>query len=88
MIESWMVTLLISVVTIVSSFAVIKVKVKEGDERDIQHENRLKKLEQFMNENKPVLLHFNKIEDSFTHKIDEHGKAIVELYQKHIKLLQ
>lgn len=80
--ESWMVSLVIALVGVVSSFAVIRQKVNEGGNKDQEQDKRLTELEKFMNEKNPMLNHFSKIEEAYGKKLDNHSRDITELQQK------
>lgn len=80
--ESWMVSLVIALVGVVSSFAVIRQKVNEGGNKDQEQDKRLTDLEKFMNEKNPMLNHFSKIEEAYGKKLDTHSRDITELQQK------
>ena len=80
--ESWMVSLVIALVGVVSSFAVIRQKVNEGGNKDQEQDKRLTELEKFMNEKNPMLNHFSKIEEGYGKKLDNHSRDITELQQK------
>jgi len=80
--QGWEISLFIAVSGVVGSFAVIRNKVNEGGTKDSEQDKRLKELEQFMNEKRPLLQHLSKVENAFGKKLDEHGNSIVELNQK------
>lgn len=80
--ESWMVSLVIALVGVVSSFAVIRQKVNEGGNKDQEQDKRLTELEKFMNEKNPMLNHFSKIEEGYGKKLNKHSMDITELQQK------
>ena len=80
--ESWVISVIIAGVGVVSSFAVIKQKVNEGGSKDTEQDQRLALLEKFMNEKKPLLEHLSKVEHAFGKKLDEHGNSIVELRER------
>ena len=80
--ESWMISLVIAFIGVISSFAVIKQKVNEGGSKDKEQDHRLKDLEKFMNEKQPLLVHLSKIEHAYGKKLDEHSSAIVAVKEK------
>jgi len=80
--QGWEISLFIAVAGVVGSFAVIRNKVNEGGTKDAEQDKRLKELEQFMNEKRPLLQHLSKVENAFGKKLDDYGNNIVELNQK------
>ena len=81
-IEGWMVSLIIALIGVISSFSVIKQKVNEGGSKDTEQDERLKVLEKFMNEKTPFLDHLSKVENAYGKKLDEHSNALVEVKEK------
>ena len=79
MIEGWMISLFIAVVTLVSSYAVMKANVAKSSKTidTLVDENKI--LKEFMNSKLPLLNHLSKKENFTDGKIESMGKEIVEL---------
>ncbi len=84
--ESWMISLIIVIAGVVSTFAVIRQKVNEGGDKDFEQDKRLTNLEKFMNEKTPMINHlinhFNKTEEAYGKKLENHSTRLTELQEK------
>ena len=74
MIEGWMISLFIAVVTLVSSYAVMKANVAKSSKTidTLVDENKI--LKEFMNSKLPLLNHLSKKENFTDGKIESMGK--------------
>lgn len=81
-IESWMISVVIALVGVISTFAVYKNKVSDSEDRDKKQDDRLEKLEKFMNSNTPLLEHLSKSENAIFAKLDKHSSGITTLQQQ------
>jgi len=91
--ESWMVSLGISVVAVVSTFAVLRQKVADSIVRDQEQDIRFKEftikldetiaeLQKFKNKSEPHLEHLSRVEQALTKKLDLHSENITKLNQQ------
>jgi len=93
MIESWMISAIISISAVVATFAVLKQKVADSIIRDNEQDLRFKEfknkldddlieLQKFQNESKPHLEHLSRVEQALTKKLDFHSENITRLNQQ------
>jgi len=71
-----------SVITLVMAATYVKFKQQDLDEKVKQNSKNLAELTTFMQNKRPMLDHFNKIENAFGKKIDEHSNGITTLKEK------
>ncbi|MBL0703213.1 MAG: hypothetical protein JJV95_04450 [Sulfurospirillum sp.] len=86
--ESWILSLVIALVGVVSSFAVIKQKVNEGVLKDTEQDIILKEIEKFMNERSPYLDHLFRFEIEMKKKTENHTSQIVKLQQETLTMTE
>jgi len=79
MIEGWMISLLIAIITLVASYAVMKSNVAKSAKTIDTLVNENKVLNDFMTSKAPLLNHLSKKENFVDGKIEEMGKEIVEI---------
>jgi hypothetical protein len=80
--ESWIISVFIAIIGVVSSVSVMKQKVNEGGSKDTEQDVRLKELEKFMNEKSPYLDHLSRFETAMKQKAESHTSKIVKLQQE------
>ena len=79
MIEGWMISLIIALITLVASYAVMKSNVSKSAKTIESLVAQSEKLTEFMNAKLPLLNHLSKKENFTDGKIESMGKEIVEL---------
>ena len=80
--ESWVISLLIAIVGIVSTFSVLKANVSRLNEIIKELEGKIQTLEKAINQNAPVISHLSKKEDDIEEKLTAHAVSIMELREK------
>ena len=91
--ESWMVSIIIAGVGVISTFAVLKQKVADSISRDTEQDIRFKEyrdkvdgelhsLQKFKNETTPAIDHYSRIEVSYGKKIEYLTQEITKLNQQ------
>jgi len=80
--ESWMVSVIVAIVTLIAGYAVLRNNVSKGMDADKAQDKKIEVLEKFMNEKKPLLDHLSKVEEAYGKKIDCQAKELIELKTK------
>jgi len=91
--EDWMVSLVIASIGVVSTFAVLRQKVADSIQRDIDQDeefntykeklsNSIEELQKFRNETSPAIEHYSRIEVGYGKKIDYLTQEITKLNQQ------
>ena len=80
--ESWIVSLLIATVGIISTFSVLKANVSRLNEIIKELEGKIQTLEKAINQNAPVINHLSKKEDNIEEKLTTHAVNIMGLMEK------
>lgn len=80
--ESWMVSVVVALVGVVSTFAVLRSNVHRLNETNKEQGKKLEELEKFRNESAPVIAHLSKVEDSMFAKIDSHSESLTALKEQ------
>lgn len=80
--EGWMISALIAVITLVAGYAVMRNNVAKGMEADKAQDVKIEAFEKFMNETKPALEHYSRVEIGYGKKIDYFDREVVELKTK------
>ena len=80
--ESWIVSVVVALVGVVSTFAVMRSNVHRLNETNKEQAKKLEELEKFRNENAPVIAHLSKVEDSMFAKIDSHSESLTSLKEQ------
>jgi len=87
MIESWMVSLAMGVTTLIAGYAILRNNVSRSTDSIAKQDIKVEILLKFMDENRPVIKHFSKIEEMHTIDIKRTINDIVELKtQQHLFL--
>ena len=74
-----MISVVLSITTIVASWAVMKANVSKMMSSSENHHNQLETLNKFMNEKRPLLEHFSKTENRMLDDISNVTKDVVAL---------
>ena len=80
--ESWMVSVVVALVGVVSTFAVLRSNVHRLNETNKEQAKKLEQLERFGNENAPVIAHLSKAEDLMFAKLDAHSESLTSLKEQ------
>ena len=80
--ESWIVSVAIALVGVVSVFAVMRANVNSLNEENKEQAKKLEQLEKFRNENEPVIAHLSKVEGLMFTKIDLHSELLTALKEQ------
>ena len=80
--ESWMVSIAVALVGVVSTFAVLRSNVNRLNETNKEQEKKIEQLERFRNEKSPVIAHLSKVEGLMFAKIDSHSEALTSLKEQ------
>lgn len=80
--ESWMVSVVVALVGVVSTFAVLRSNVHRLNETNKDQAKKIEQLERFGNENAPVIAHLSKVEGLMFAKIDAHSESLTSLKEK------
>ncbi len=80
--ESWMITLGLTLAGLVAGYAVMKNTVSNSVEADIQQDVKISELDKFMNSTLPAIEHYSRIEIAYGRKIDYFDRELIELKTK------
>ena len=80
--ESWVISLLIAIVGIISTFSVLKANVARLNEIIKELEGKIQTLEKAINQNSPVISHLSKKGHDIEEKLIAHAISIMELKEK------
>ena len=80
--ESWIVSVAIALVGVVSVFAVMRANVNSLNEENKEQAKKLEQLEKFKSENVPVIKHLSNVENLAFKKIDNHSNLLTSLREQ------
>ena len=80
--ESWIVSVAVALVGVISTFAVMRSNVHRLTETNKEQGKKLEELEKFRNENAPVIAHLSKVEGLMFKKIDGHSAVLASLKEQ------
>jgi hypothetical protein len=77
---------ILAVVSVIATFAIMKYKQGDNDEKLKDIERRMKVGEEFMNGYKPIIDHLSRVENAHGAKLDYYGNQITELKSKMVQV--
>ena len=80
--ESWMVSVAVALVGVVSTFAVLRSNVNRLNETNKEQAKKLEEVDEFRNKNAPVIAHLSKVQDLMFAKIDAHSESLTSLKEQ------
>ena len=80
--ESWMISVTVALVGVVSTFAVLRSNVHRLNETNKEQGKKLEELERFHNKNTPVIIHLSKVEGLMFSKLDSHSETLTKLKEQ------
>ena len=80
--ESWVISALIAVAGVASTFSLLKANVSRLDVIIKELEGKIQTLEKAINQNSPVINHLSKKEDDIEAKLSAHAISIMGLKEK------
>lgn len=76
--ESWMISLGLAISGLIAGYAVMRATVSKGVEVANKQNSKIEYLDKFMNETKPALEHYSRIEMAYGKKLDILSSELIE----------